>query len=219
MDQPKTALIDLHYLPSIEYFVCLQQYDQVILEAHEHYEKQTYRNRCHILTANKVAALSVPVIGGNKKVPFKELKIDYQQKWVNNHWRAIASAYGKSPFFEYYQDYFKAAYDKKVRYLIDLNLEFLSLCLNFLQVNINWQLSERYEANPAPWVDDLRSHIHPKSSFEAREFYTPYSYPQLFGKNFVANLSIVDLLFCEGSGAAYTLQQSTLRKNKTNQLL
>lgn len=219
MNQPKTALIDLHYLPSLEYFICLQEFDELIFDVHEHYIKQSYRNRFYILTANKVASLSVPVIGGNKKRAVKDIKIDYQQKWVNNHWRALASAYGKAPFFEYYADYFLAVFERKPKFLVDLNLEFLSVCLNFLNTKINWKLSEKYSLETEAPIQDLRSAIHPKKSFKTRQYYKPQSYPQLFGNKFVANLSVLDLLFCEGPNAANVLQQSSLKMNKTNQQL
>ena len=94
-----TLLLDFHYLPCIAYFSCINRYHHLILEVHENYEKQSYRNRCYILSANKVLPLSVPVHRGKGKKPTKDIRIDYSQKWVNNHWRAIKSAYGKAPFF------------------------------------------------------------------------------------------------------------------------
>ena len=93
------VLIDLQYLPCTRFFSTLLQFDEIVLESHEHYVKQSYRNRCYILGANKVEMLIVPVVDGNKKILVKDIQIDYQQKWPEIHWRTIKAAYGKSPFF------------------------------------------------------------------------------------------------------------------------
>ena len=98
--QPEYVWLDLQYLPSLEYFAALLKYDYVYLEANEHYQKQSYRNRCYIRAANKVDLLSVPVLDGRRKVLIRDIRIDYQQGWLKDHWRAITSAYGKTPYFE-----------------------------------------------------------------------------------------------------------------------
>ncbi len=92
------VLIELHYLPCIAYFAYLAHAESVVIEAHEHYVKQSYRNRCQILTASKVVSLSVPVQKGNRTQLIRDLKIDYSQSWLKDHWRTIASAYGKAPY-------------------------------------------------------------------------------------------------------------------------
>lgn len=204
----KDILIDLQYLPSLEYFACLLQSENVCIEENEHFVKQTYRNRCHILGANKVEVLSVPVIKGNRKILVKDIKIDYNQKWLGNHWRAIVSAYGKAPFFEYYVSYFYDVFYKKGKFLFDFNYELLTLCLKLLQVDKKMFFSERYEHNPGEGVLDVRSVIHPKRDHAKNSFYVPYSYNQIFGKNFVENMSIIDLLFCEGPNASSVLKNS-----------
>jgi len=110
-------LIELHYLPCLEYFIQLVQSENICLEAHENFQKQTYRNRFSILTANKIDTLSVPVLKSNSKQLIREVEIDYTQLWQKIHRRAIQSAYGKAPYYEYYADYFKQLYDKKPRFL------------------------------------------------------------------------------------------------------
>jgi len=203
-----TVLIDLHYLPCLEYFACLSNYSRLIVDIHEPYRKQTYRNRCHILTTQKVEVLSIPVLNGNRKPSVKNLKIDYQQKWVNNHWRALQSAYGKAPFFEFYSDFFRNIFYDKKEYLIEMNLEFLRLCLGFLNMEIKLELSDNFIEEVPMGVDDLRSHIYPKEPFNKRDIYNPSPYPQIFGESFYGNLSVIDLLFCEGPNAGHILKNS-----------
>ncbi|ELR70184.1 hypothetical protein C900_03869 [Fulvivirga imtechensis AK7] len=204
----KTPLLDLHYLPSLEYFSCILKYDQILIEREEHFIKQTYRNRCHILGANGVERLSIPVTGGNKKIKVKDIKIDYKQKWLNVHWRAIMSAYGRAPFYEFFADYLEGEFQKREKYLFDFNYRLLTTCLKLLQINPDIIFTEKFDNHPESHIIDLRSVIHPKKSYTQNPFYRPLPYQQVFGKGFVANLSILDLLFCEGPNAASRLRES-----------
>lgn len=209
MHKNRTALIDLQYLPSLEYFTALLRYEKIIFEMEENFVKQTYRNRCHILTANKVDKLSVPVIGGNKKIKIKDLKIDYSQKWQKDHWRAIKSAYGRAPFFEFFSEYFQPFFFLEEKFLTDFNLGLLTTCLKLLQTDINFSMSTFYQKEPeGDQIDDLRSVVHPKKDYMKNSLYSPVPYPQVFGKNFVANMSIIDLLFCEGPNAKMVVTKS-----------
>lgn len=204
----KTALIDLHYLPSLEYFACLKQFDQIVIEKEEHFVKQTYRNRCHILGANAIDRLSIPVIGGNKKIKVKDIVIDHEQKWLHVHWRSISSAYGRAPFYEFYVDFFETVFLKREKFLFDFNFQLMTLCLKFLGMDPIIKFSETFEMSPEKNIIDLRSVIHPKKRFELNNFYQPVVYQQVFGKAFVANLSIIDLLFCEGPNAGASIAKS-----------
>ena len=210
MNMPeKSLLIDLHYFPSIEYFTALFRYEKIVFEVEEHFEKQTYRNRCHILSANKMEKLSLPVIGGRKKIKTKDITIDHTQRWQKDHWRAIKSAYGRAPFFEFYAPYFEPLLLKEEKFLVDFNLKILTICLQLLQTRISYSLSETYIKSPDPSkYDDLRSVIHPKRSFTENNLYEIVAYPQVFGNDFVPNLSIIDLLFCEGPNAKNIVTKS-----------
>jgi hypothetical protein len=203
--------IDLQYLPSIEYFCALLKYDKIIIEAHEHFEKQSYRNRCRIQTTNKIDTLTVPVKNGNAKVLIRDLRIDYHQDWTRRHWGAIHSAYGKSPFFEFYSDYFKNLIEKKTDYLFDFNLELLTICLKLLRLEKNIIFTENYEKDVE---NDFRGKIHPKMNFIENQVYNPIIYRQNFGNEFEPNLSIIDLLFCQGNQALKILQESVIIEQK-----
>ena len=71
------------------------------------------------------------------------------------------------------------------------------------------QFSEKYVHVPENGIIDLRSALHPKKTSGADKFYQPKSYIQLFGNEFVPNMSIIDLLFCEGPNARNIIIQST----------
>lgn len=203
-------LTELFYLPHIEYFTAIDGHRILLLDDLELYQKQSFRNRTSVLLANKVEMLSVPVYEGNKKKPYKDIKIDYGQKWLNIHLRGIQSAYGKAPFFEYYFPYFEQVYSQKLPYLVELNVALLTVCLKLLRTDMEVKfLSETSESAD---YSDIRGLIKSKEGFETRDIYQSKPYTQLFGLDFVPNLSVIDLLFCEGPEA-----KSLIKVSKKNE--
>lgn len=206
------VLIDLHYLPSLEYIIVFMKSGQVTIEAKESFVKQTYRNRCYIKSANSIETMSIPVKKGQRQI--REIKIDYRQGWLKDHWRTITSAYGKSPFFEYYRDGFESILFKKETFLFDLNWKLLTKCLEYLGLEKEIKFTEIYEFNPKSPVLDLRSLFSPKTSYQNRGIYEAHAYNQIFGKDFAGNLSVIDLLFCEGPQALSILGKSIRQRTE-----
>lgn len=199
--QPNELLIELHYLPCLDYMAGLLQIGRVRLEVHEHYQKQSYRNRCYVLTANKVDVLTVPVQHGTRHQPIRDLRIDNGQAWSMHHWRCLRAAYGKAPFFEYYGPEFESIYRRHWSFLFDLNYELLTICLRLLQVNVAISLTDWYKKVPPAGLFDARSRVNPRNGADSYVFYQPAHYTQNFGVEFVPNLSVIDLLFCQGPAA------------------
>jgi hypothetical protein len=209
-----SILLDLHYLPSLEYFCALHPSKKIILEKHEHFVKQSFRNRCYINTSQGRQMLIVPVTEKNGKVSVQEIKIDHQQKWQNNHWRAIESAYRKAPFFEFYSDELKEIIYKGHEHLFDLNRDLLSFCLRCLGMQAELSETVAFEKEVSAPIIDLRSQITPKTSYLDRKFYRSVPYQQVFGNAFVSNLSFIDLLFCEGPNSIKIIKTSASDLNK-----
>lgn len=201
-------LIELHYLPSIPYFSSLYGAEKIILEKHEHFIKQSFRNRCHILTANGVDRLIVPLTSRSSTVLITDVRIDYSQKWLNNHWRTIESAYRSSPFFEFYADDLHKALFRQHSYLYDLNFELLTICLKWLKLNIPIQESMAYTKNPPEGVIDMRNVIHAKKPEQFAPYFQPVPYRQVFGNKFAEGLSLIDLVFCEGPNSIKVVASS-----------
>jgi len=196
-----TCLIELHYLPSIQYFSALTDFQKVVLEKQEHFAKQTYRNRCIINTAQGPQTLSVPLTAKHGKTLISEVRIDYSQKWLTNHWRAIHSAYAKAPFFEYYADSLESILFKKHVFLFDLNRELLTMCLKWIKLDVQIEESLAYEILAPQSTKDLRNVISAKIKPLAGEVPSIKPYTQVFGNAFVNNLSLIDLVFCTGPQA------------------
>lgn len=211
-EQEKTiVLVDTQYIPGIQFFSTILLFDEIVLESNEYYVKQSYRNRCYILGANKIEMLTVPVIDGNKKILIKDIQIDYQQRWTEIHWRTIKAAYGKAPFFEFFGDYFQQTLQKKPQFLWDLNYELLTICLKLLKLNKTISLTEVFEKDPKNTVFDARGLISPKKDSETGVYYKPVAYQQNFGNEFVPDLSIIDLLFCQGNQSLGILKKSAIK--------
>jgi hypothetical protein len=207
----KRILIESQYLPPIAYFSLLSGSDQLIVEKYEHYEKQSYRNRCYIKTPTGIQSLTIPLTEKHGKTPIKEVKIDYSQKWLNNHWRSIQSAYGNAPFFEYYSHELHDILFKKPAFLYDLNYVLLTMCLKWLKSNIQVAETSSYEKEPDTTISDYRSVLNPKKADSCNRIYKTVEYSQVFGSKFVHNLSVIDLVFCEGPGALSIVKASAAK--------
>lgn len=203
-------LIELHYLPNLEFFTRLVNANTTVFEAQENYVKQSFRNRCYIAGANGILPLTVPVVKGRKKIRIKEIQIDHDQNWRKIHLRALRSSYGRAPFFEFYFDYLDDVLQKREKYLFDFNLALLTVCLQSLGVTNSISLSESYLRETEGNFSDLRNMITPKSDFTNRTFYQPIPYSQVFGKDFAPNLSVIDLIMNEGPNSLTILNASTL---------
>ncbi len=203
-------LIEPHYLGSIEYYALISNFDSVLIEINDRFQKQTYRNRCYLVGSNKVLSLTVPTSYSNRSLT-KEVRIDHSQRWVKDHWGAIYSAYGKAPFFEYFADSFKESINTKHKFLIDLTVELMGLTFKLLSISVSMTYSESYIDN---FDNDFRNVILPKKSFTDRKIYTPYAYSQLFSDTFIPNMSILDLIMCEGPQASEVLSASFLLRQK-----
>ncbi len=198
--------IDLHYLPSLEFFAAIADADELLIFPKDLYQRQSYLNRTRILLANKVETLSVPIIGRRPKLPMDQIRIDYGQKWQAIHLRGLQSAYGKAPFFEFFFPYIQDIINSEAESLWGLNQKLLTICLKLLRIPVKISVSPQREIFED--MIDIRGRIVPGVPFSERNYYESAPYSQLFGKNFEPNLSILDLLFCAGPEAGKILRES-----------
>ena len=187
------------YFPCISYLARYIEDSSPVIEVWETYHKQTYRNRCRVMTANGVESLSVPVIkvNGNHTMT-KDVIISYKEHWQQIHRRCLESAYKASPYFDHYYPFLKPIFEERFERLIDLNDKALEAILKILKVKKEIIHTNDYLPNPD---NDLREAFSPKTIPNPElfpEYYQVFSakYP------FAPDLSILDLIFNEGPQSA-----------------
>ena len=211
-----TALLQTTYFGPIQWYQKLYRYDHCLIERYDSYQKQTYRNRCVIATANGPQALTVPVEGTNEKCLVKDLRISDHNNWRRIHWNALLSAYSESPFFDYYADDIHPFFEKKYDFLIDFNEAIRQKVCELMDIHPNVEYTQSFlsplTSNPSPITHhpspliDFREVINAKHPLADADF-QPQRYWQVFeGKHgFQANLSILDLLFNMGPESIFYL--------------
>jgi hypothetical protein len=204
-------LLSSAYLPPVQYFAHLQSAEQVWIEQYDHYQKQTYRNRCVIAAPDGPLSLTVPIEKPNTQKAFmRDIRISDHGNWRHLHWNAIESAYNHTPFFEYYKDDFRPFYEKKFDFLVDYNEQLCQLVCQLIDIDTSFQRTESYIAEPSNTIIDLRDAIHPKKEVMDDASFSAVPYYQVFQERlgFLPNLSIIDLLFNMGPEAILVLQKS-----------
>ncbi len=191
-------LIESQYIGSCSYWNLLLQTDEIYLDQHEHYVRRSYRNRAHILGANGLLRLSIPLEHGKSQhAAMKDVRISNNDNWQNLHWHSFTSAYRRSPFFDYYEDYFRKFYDEKYDLLIDFNFQFMKTISIVLKVDLNVKFSEKYHSKDEFEGKDCRDIFLPNKNLETNF----KSYPQVFNDRFPfeKNLCVLDVLFNVGT--------------------
>ena len=206
------------FLLSTAYFAPVSYYSKllscgdsvVVIEKHENYIRQSYRNRCTIYAANGLQDLVVPVVKSDKpKIPITDVEISYDTFWQKLHLKAIESAYRRSPFYEYYIDDLTYFFNRRHNHLYEFNMQIMKTMCRLLKIPFNVQESSLYLKSTGAGIIDLRNGIHPKIQRNNIAGFIPHGYNQVFAEKwgFKPDLSILDLLFNTGPEATKILEK------------
>ncbi len=211
----RNILLPVAYLPPLEYMVCMVSAGEALLELHETYQRQSWRNRCSIYTANGVRNLIIPVerpSGNHSQI--SEVLVSGHENWRKKHWRSITSAYRNSPYFIYYQDLLAPFFLRETsgpEKLWEFNLDILQSIIEELSIPATIGLTKDYLHAPAG-MTDLREKLTPKTHRRTNPLISHWPfYQQTFSEKhgFKPNLSIADLIFNLGPGSNDYLAETT----------
>jgi len=195
-------IIESQYFGSIDYFKSSIEFSYWDIELYERWEKGLHLNRCHVLGPNGPLLLTVPLEDGRaQRTLLKDVKISYRQNWRVRHWRSIHDAYRRSPWFEHYAHTLEPLFKEQPVFLLDWNLRTMDWVLQQLKWKgeIGQTETFRVEYPETEFMDRRRKYL----SEPVPGAVVSYAYAQVFAerRGFIGNLSILDLLFCEGPGA------------------
>ena len=203
------CLLTTTYFGPVQWYQKLYRYRQVWIEQHDSFVKQTYRNRCCIATTHGIQSLTIPVTHDAGSRLTRDTRISDHGNWRHVHWNAIRSAYGESPFFEFYADDLAPFFERRWKYLVDFNNDIATLMCRLLDIHPHLEPTSNFltaEECKKQDIHDFRDVIHPKRPLPDTEF-LPRRYYQVFGSQhgFLPNLSILDLLMNEGNESIFYL--------------
>ncbi len=208
-------LIETQYFPPVQFFTKWLSGADIVIEAHENYQKRSYRNRMVIMGPYGYYPLSIPLKKGkNERQPITKTLISYSENWELKHWRALRNCYGSSPYFEHYEHLIEPLFLKGHRYLFDLNMEILEVLKTILGFDNEISLSEEYIKADEIIEGDFRNFMKPKKGFIDNDpNFRPKEYSQVFEYKygFLENLSILDLIFNCGPEARLVLRDSFIQ--------
>ncbi len=193
-----TSILKTEYLPPISTFWAILNSENILMEVNENYQKKSTRNRSKILGVNNIEVLSVPLKRGkNSKMAISEVQISYEDNWQNRHLHSIRSAYGNSPYFDFYFDALKEIISLEHDSLLNLNQQLLDYFIKSLNLEVEIKPTEDYQFTYGDGDCDLRN---VKFNNPNLTSYTPKNYNQVFEEKhgFVSGISILDLLMCKG---------------------
>ncbi|SFC40178.1 WbqC-like protein family protein [Zunongwangia mangrovi] len=210
-----TVLLHPAYFGPVSQYTVITQYEKIVLENFDSYQKQTYRNRMYIYDANGKLLLNIPIkhkssltgkaSDGNQL--YKDVLIDNSFEWQKQHWRALKASYQTSPFFEFYEDDIIYLYENQFSHLMDFNLKCQSFVFDAIGIEAEIKQTDEYFRNPTA-MDNGRHLISAKKDFN----FLSERYQQVFEPKhgFLNNLSILDLIFNLGPRSLDFLENQKL---------
>ncbi len=188
-----TLVIPPLYCGSVRAYAAMAMFGSVIVDTARRFNKREKEcHRCVIEGPNGVQRLTVPLEKPQQwhSTRLADVKVSEHGEWWNVHWGAIESAYGRTPFFEYYADALLPAFSGKVSTLTRLDSLIHRFCLDALGIESN--PPTEIEVRQMPVVVDV-----------------PYYQIWSSRYGFTPGLSVLDLIFNMGPESPLVLKRMT----------
>jgi WbqC-like protein family len=199
---------ELQYFPPIIWYKDSFYFSDIIFEQYEHYAKMSFRSRVLLAGSNGITRLTIPLESGrNQKRLSKDVRIFNRGNWQAQHWKTIQSCYNRSAWFNQYSDELALLFEKEYKFLLDWNLACFEWTQKQIDLKSRISLTGFFRQHYDPLeFSDRRNEILPRN-YAMMDF---IKYHQVFEDRlgFIPNLSILDLLFCEGNHATLILRSS-----------
>lgn len=198
-------LIHPTYFPSIVQMVAIATAAEIVFEVEDNFQKQTYRNRCYIAHSNGKLLLNVPIKHSktSERQKTKNVIVENNFPWQQQHWKSLQSAYRTSPFFEFYEDELQPLFSQPVNGLLDHNIKTFELIAELIGLEVNYSKTESFILEPE--IPDLRQLVVAKNEPDYQ--LQPYTQVLQANHGFLPNLSVLDLLFNEGPNTLNYLEE------------
>ncbi len=120
------------------YFGLINYVDKFVIMDNVQFAARSWQQRVLINVNNSPKYLTLPII--KKKLRSQlicDTKIDNANDYIKRHLLTIRHSYSKSPYFDKFYPDIEKIYKKKFKRLIDLNLSFIYLISNILDIDKN----------------------------------------------------------------------------------
>jgi hypothetical protein len=220
----KVAVLQSNYIPWKGYFDIINSVDEFIFYDEVQYTKNDWRNRNKIKTQNGIQWITIPVRQESLDQKICDVKVSFPG-WAEKHWRTLVTNYSKAPCFNYFRQPFEKFYSGiKTESISEINQQAIRFVNSLLNIKTQVTTSRTYklmEGKNERLVDLIRQaggteywsgpaaksyldeHLFHEAGIKIKWMdYSGYKeYHQLFPP-FEHSVSIVDLLFNEGSDAS-----------------
>ena len=227
----KIAVLQSNYIPWKGYFDLINQADEFIIYDEMQYTKNDWRNRNKIKTISGNEWLTIPVRIESLHQKINETKI-FDSKWSKKHIATLQTNYGKSKCFKETKDFVFDLYNQtsNLSLLSEVNYVFIKSICEYLKINTRISLSTNYnliegkterlvdlclQTNASHYISgpSAKNYIDEKLFIENNiniqwMDYSGYKEYQQINPPFEHGVSILDLIFNEGTKSADYLKMN-----------